>query len=122
MKFWISRSAWILGTGSFFVFFFCGLDYSDPFGMEPLLIAGGKALLGAILVWVAGFIIADIIFKGIVEDIDVHEIEAIENGLAQRVFEKRHALKVVIEDTSVSTHDAVTRKAKLTSSGKTAAA
>jgi hypothetical protein len=89
MVFWIKRTARILGIVSFFVVFFIGLDPSRPFDPQIALVAFLKGMLGAVLFWFAGFILGDIVFKGLVTGVQTHESDAIDGGLIQRIHDEK---------------------------------
>jgi hypothetical protein len=89
MAFWIKRAARIIGAVTFFVVFFIGLDPARPFDPQIVAVAFFKGVLGAILFWFAGFILGDIVFKGLVTDVVTGESDAIEGGLLQRIHEEK---------------------------------
>jgi hypothetical protein len=89
MVFWIKRMARILGIVTFFIVFFIGLDPARPFDPQIAIIAFIKGVLGAILFWFAGFILGDIVFKGLVTDVATTGSDAIEGGLIQRIHEEK---------------------------------
>jgi hypothetical protein len=89
MVFWIKRTARILGIVTFFVVFFIGLDPARPFDLQIVTIAFFKGILGAVLFWFAGFILGDIVFKGLVTDVATGGSDAIEGGLIQRIHEEK---------------------------------
>lgn len=92
MIIWIKRCARILAISSFFIAFFLGLDPSDPFDKTALLMAFVKGCLGALMFWAVGYIIADIVIKGLVAGIPTHEEDAIEGGVLQRLYDFRSDL------------------------------
>jgi hypothetical protein len=85
MMYWIKRIARILGMLSFFTVFFLGIDPADPFDATTAGIAFAKGCAGAFLFWFLGFIIADIVIKGLVTDVPTHDNDKIEGGLLQRL-------------------------------------
>jgi hypothetical protein len=89
MVFWIKRTARILGIVTFFVVFFMGLDPAHPFDSQIVIIALLKGSVGAILFWFAGFILGDIVFKGLVTGIATSESDAIDGGLIQRIHDEK---------------------------------
>lgn len=93
MLFWIRRIAFLLGTVTFFVLFFVGLDTDDPFAVASVLMAFSRAVLGGAIFWFAGIIIADIVLKGIVEDIEEEHIPQYEGGLLQRVGDAHKGMR-----------------------------
>jgi len=78
-------------VASFFAVFFATLDYSNIFAFETLLPSLAKATGAAILFWFIGFIVGDMVLKGIVEHVGAPETEKdrIEGGLLQRVQEMK---------------------------------
>jgi hypothetical protein len=89
MAFWIKRTARILGVVTFFVVFFIGLDPAHPFDSHIVIIAFLKGVAGAILFWFAGFILGDIVFKGLVTGVSTGEPDAIDGGLIQRIHDEK---------------------------------
>ena len=90
MIFWIKRVATILGFSAFFaVLFICLAGSVDPFDPMQIVSAIIKASLGAALFWFAGFIIADIFFKGVLTDINVEDSNLLEGGLIQHLHTKK---------------------------------
>jgi hypothetical protein len=89
MVFWIKRTARILGIVTFFVVFFIGLDPEQLFDPQILSIALFKGILGAALFWFAGFVLGDIVFKGLVTGIETTQADAIEGGLIQRIHDEK---------------------------------
>ncbi len=89
---WIKRIARILGILSFFIAFFMGIDPYDPFDVRTALNAVIKGFAGALLFWMMGFIVADIIIKGIMMSVPTEASDAIEGGLLQRLHAARSSL------------------------------
>jgi len=89
MVFWIKRMARILGFVSFFVVFFIGLDPARPFDPQIVALAFFKGMLGAVLFWFAGFILGDIVFKGLVSGVATSDSDAIDGGLIQRIHDEK---------------------------------
>jgi hypothetical protein len=92
MIYWIKRLARILGIVSFFCVFFVSVDPTDPFNVSNALIASMKGLTGAFLFWGAGFVIADIIIKGLVTDLRTEGNDILEGGLLQRIHATKETL------------------------------
>jgi hypothetical protein len=92
MLYWIKRIAFLMGTIAFFIILFVGLDPDDPFAAGSVLAAFSRALLGGAMFWFVGIIIADIVLKGIVEDIEQEHIPEYEGGLLQRVGDAHKGL------------------------------
>jgi hypothetical protein len=89
MVFWIKRTARILGVVTFFVVFFIGLDPAQPFDPQIVTIAFFKGVLGAVLFWFAGFILGDIVFKGLITGVATTDSDAIDGGLIQRIHDEK---------------------------------
>lgn len=86
MTFWIKRCARMMATGSFFIAFFLGMDPNDPFDKNMLIVAVLKGCAAAFLFWAAGFVLADIVIKGMVSDISTDEKDALEGGVLGRLY------------------------------------
>ncbi len=86
---WIRRSARLTAGLVFFAAFLCGLDYARPFESALLIRAFVKAFGCAATAWFAVFVVADIVYKGVVEDIDAASVDVMEDGILQRVREQR---------------------------------
>jgi hypothetical protein len=88
MVYWIKKFAKIAGFIAFFTVFFVSSDFSEPPELASLIVALIKGIAAGAICWFAGFIIADMIFKGIVET-GSHggEDELIDGGILQRVIQ-----------------------------------
>jgi hypothetical protein len=106
MLFWMRRFARILGLSGFFLLFLAGIDYEDPFQVNVLLFALLKGILGGALFWFGGLIIADIFFKGIIEDITGNRLDYLEGGVVQRIQQAKDSTAVrPVSDTSEKSED-----------------
>lgn len=85
MVYWIKRFASLLGISAFFVLLFTGTISSGQFSWESLLPAFARAFGGAALLWIVGIVVADILVKGIITDIDIDRKDLIDGGLLQQV-------------------------------------
>lgn len=86
MGYWIKKSAFLLGATVFFIIFLTSLIGLDPFNPQHLIPAILKAVLGGALFWFTGFILGDIVFKGVLTDIDeTDKNNLLEGGLVQRI-------------------------------------
>jgi hypothetical protein len=92
MIIWIKRCARILALSSFFIVFFLGIDPSDPFDKTALFIAFLKGCLASLLFWTVGFVLADIVIKGLVADVPTGKNDTIEGGVLQRLHEVQAGL------------------------------
>lgn len=88
----IKQASRMLGGAAFFIVFFASMTPEDPWNGKLLAVALIKALLAGALLWIAGFLIADIVFKGVLETVVTTEEDVIEGGLLQRVSEERDRL------------------------------
>jgi hypothetical protein len=88
----IKQASRMLGAAAFFIVFFASVNPEDPWNGELLAVALLKAVLAGALLWIAGFLIADIVFKGVLETVATTEEDIIEGGLLQRVSEERDRL------------------------------
>jgi hypothetical protein len=103
MIYWIKRTAFILGVGAFFIVFFLGIDFADIFNPETLAVALLKGIAGAALFWTMGFIIGDIVLKGIVTDAQTDENDTAEGGIIQRLHSvKTEQVSETIPETDVN--------------------
>ncbi len=101
MLFWMRRFARILGFSGFFLLFLAGIDYEDPFQTNILLFAVLKGVFGGALFWFGGLIIADIFFKGIIEDVTGNRLDYLEGGVVQRIQHAKDSTGVhPVSDTS----------------------
>jgi hypothetical protein len=87
MIIWIKRCARILAMSSFFLVFFLSVDPADPFDKAALCIAFLKGCVGALMFWAVGFILADIVIKGLVIGMHTEKSDTIEGGVLQRLYE-----------------------------------
>jgi hypothetical protein len=93
MGYWIKKGAFLLGTTVFFIIFLTSLIGLDPLNPMHLIPAILKAVLGGALFWFTGFILGDIVFKGVLTDIDATDKNnLLEGGLVQRIHmeKERH--------------------------------
>lgn len=87
---WIRKAAILMSCTVFFGVLFFGLATSaDSFDLSSLFICIIKALVSGGLFWFAGFILGDIVFKGVLTDIDLDRTNLLEGGLVQRINEKQ---------------------------------
>jgi hypothetical protein len=89
MIYWIKKCASILGIAAFFVLLFTGIVSSGQFSWECFVPACARAFGGAALLWVLGIVVADILVKGIITDIEVDKECLVEGGLLQQVHAVR---------------------------------
>jgi hypothetical protein len=80
----------------FVTIFIVGYPFDLPFSIDTLWPIIFKATIGAALFKIGGLIIADIIIKGVVEDIDSSELEPLLGGLEQRIHDIKQKQHVTI--------------------------
>jgi len=85
MLFWIKKFAAIVGMTAFFVLFVMTIAGYGDFSWEAVTWALIRALTGAALFWVVGIVVADILFKGIISDMESDRNCLVEGGLVQQV-------------------------------------
>lgn len=91
MKFWIKKCAFLAGVTVFFLILFSNLlGVVDILNTEILFSAIIQALFGGAMFWFTGFIIGDIVFKGVLTDIDTNDkSNLLEGGLVQRFYSEK---------------------------------
>jgi hypothetical protein len=107
MMHWIKRIARLLSLSSFFIIFLFGIDPADIFNANTALIAFAKGCVGALLFWLLGFIVADIIIKGLVTDVRTDENDTLEGGLLQRL----HGVQASLSPDSIVSVGGMNREA-----------
>ncbi len=91
MAYWIKKFARIVGIASFFAVFLATLDWAEPLAAHSIGVAFLKGVAAMALFWFVGFIMGDIIFKTVVEDIAAKEDDELEGGILQRALETKEA-------------------------------
>jgi hypothetical protein len=94
MIYWIKKFARITGFLCFFMVFFLTLNPAAPFELESIVMALLKAAGAAALFWFIGYIVGDMVFKGIVEEAGVGEVDEIDGGILQRIRQSRQQQSV----------------------------
>ena len=89
MVFWIKRGAMVLSCIAFFVVLVAGINSNDPFNTYGLIIASLRGLLAAFVFWLLGFVVGDIILKGVLEDLHVDRIDPLEGGVVQHFHDQK---------------------------------
>lgn len=85
---WIRRGTRLFAGVVFFIVLANVLLTEQSFGMETLLRGATLAFFGAVLFWFVGFVVLDIIIKGLVTDIEDNSVDTlIDGGMLQRVKE-----------------------------------
>ena len=95
MVYWIKKISRIVALLTFFIIFFVGINFDDPFNVTNAVTAFAKGFVGAFLLWITAFVICDIILKGAVEDIPPKEIEVLDGGIIQRIHETQNEDRVI---------------------------
>jgi len=86
MLHWIKRGTRLFAGLTFFIVLMSSLVTAGSFSMAHIVAAVTYALIAAMLCWFAGFVISDIIIKGVVTHIDDQGNDAlIDGGLLQQV-------------------------------------
>ncbi len=86
MVVWTKRVSMILAASAFFATLFLSLDFSRLFDTSVMVSALVKSVVAASLFWFAGFIVADVIFKGMVEDVPNDPVNMVEGGILQHIY------------------------------------
>ena len=89
MIYWIKRFASIVCLAAFFILLFSGMASSGQFSWGSFIPACARAFGGAALLWIVGIVVADILVKGIITDIEIDRKCIVEGGLLQQV----HAIR-----------------------------
>jgi hypothetical protein len=79
------------------------LDPADPFNPVSILTSFLKGTGAAVFFWFIGYVFGDILFKGIVEEINIAEIDELEGGLLQRVRDTHADKMKSIRESAVQT-------------------
>jgi len=85
MIYWIKRISALLGISTFFMLFLIGMVSSHCISWEALAGAFGHALTGGVLFWIIGIVVADILLKGILSDVEVDKQYLLDGGLLQQM-------------------------------------
>ena len=91
MVYWIKKIAALLGMTVFFMLFIFSLTGGTEYTLQSLSQALIRAIVGASLAWVVGIVIADILLKGVLSDIEGDHKALLEGGLLQRIQSMRGA-------------------------------
>ena len=118
MMHWIKSGARIVSLSSFFIAFFLGIDPSDPLNVNAAAIAFVKGCAAALLFWIVGYIVSDVVVKGVLTDVHTNENDIVEGGLLQRLRAMQAELSP--ESGSGGRGDSKTVKGKKTGQGKAA--
>lgn len=104
MVIWIKKLARILAWAAFFGVFLAGIDFADPLNPTAALLSLAKAGAAAFLFWLMGYILGDIIIKGLVDTLEAEEVSLAEGGLVQRIRDEkeRTSPEAIVEKTAES--------------------
>ena len=91
MIYWIKKIAMLLGMTVFFMVFVFSLMGGHEYSLQTLSLSLVRAVVGASLAWVVGIVIADILLKGVLSDIENDQKVLLEGGLLQRMQSLREA-------------------------------
>jgi hypothetical protein len=89
MVYWIRKIASLLAMTVFFILLIFSLAGGNEYTLQLLSLALIRALVGASLAWVVGIVIADILLKGLLSDIEGDQKALMEGGLLQRIQSMR---------------------------------
>jgi len=89
MIYWIKKLARMLGWSTFFLIFLTNLNPDNLLDHAIVMGAIFKGIAGACLFWFVGYIIGDVVFKGVIEDIKSDNIDLIDGGILQRIGESQ---------------------------------
>ncbi len=112
MVLWIRSFARLAGLGTFFFLLAVGIDIHNPFDPSAAYTALIKGMAGGLLIWFVCFIIGDIIFKGVVEDVEEQPGDDLEGGLLQHVQNARRATFIRSSDEPETENAAKSKKSK----------
>jgi len=85
MVYWIKKIALLLAMTVFFMLLILSLAGGNEYTLQSLSLSLIRALIGASLAWVVGIVIADILLKGLLSDIEGDQKALMEGGLLQRI-------------------------------------
>lgn len=92
MEHWIKRGGMLLAITVFFAIFISMLFVGDPFRLSHVLMALSYAFVAGSGCWFLGFIVGDILLKGILNDIgNMTEESVVEGGILQRLHMMKSA-------------------------------
>jgi hypothetical protein len=108
----IRTTARVLGLLCFFTIFLIGIDPENVFDPQTIIPALLKGCCGLVLFWFCGFVIADIVYKGIVHHMQENTFDEIEGGFVQRFVDvkKDAGLRVTRIDAETTSSQAAAKK------------
>lgn len=89
MVIWIKRLARILSFMAFFAVLLAGINPDDPLNVAIGLAAVAKGFAAAMLFWLTGYIVGDIVFKGVLESVEREPQDPLEGGMVQWFREEK---------------------------------
>ena len=104
MVVWIKKLARLVAWGAFFGVFIAGIDFADPLDPAAALLALAKAGVAAFLFWLMGYILGDIIIKGLVDTLEADAVPLDEGGMMQRIRgeKERSSPEAAVENNAVN--------------------
>ncbi|MGM0443710.1 MAG: hypothetical protein ACQEQV_05935 [Fibrobacterota bacterium] len=82
----------------FVVVFLINMDFTADLSSDMMVTAAVKAVFSGLLFWLFALVIADILVKGVIQDIDDSRIDPLEGGIEQRIYERKTAQDVKVND------------------------
>jgi hypothetical protein len=89
MVYWIKKIASLLAMTVFFMLLIFSVAGGNEYTLQLISLSLIRALVGASLAWVVGIVIADILLKGLLGDIEGDRKALMEGGLLQRIQSMR---------------------------------
>ncbi len=92
----VSKLAGMLGMVVFLIVLLASFDFSSPFSIEEIVPYLVRAAISAAIFWIAAMVVGDVVLKGVINDVDLAELNPLEGGLEQRLHERNKVKKVKI--------------------------
>ncbi|KMQ50603.1 hypothetical protein CHISP_2454 [Chitinispirillum alkaliphilum] len=89
MVVWIKRISTILAGSAFFITLLISIDFSNLLDTSVMFSALIKSFFAASLFWFCGFVIADVLLKGVIDDIPNDPMNLLEGGLLQHIHNQQ---------------------------------
>jgi len=86
MVLWTRRSAFFLAFCAFIAMFLMSFDFGAYSDIKMIIIATIKGLGAALLFWLAGLIMGNILLKGLITDVPADQEHLLDGGLLQRIY------------------------------------
>lgn len=92
MVHWIRKGAFLLASLAFFLVFIVSLDPDKIFDAVIGIQAAIKGGVAFFVFIISGYVLADIVLKGLVETINTNDIPVTQGGLAQHIRDERERM------------------------------